>query len=214
MPTGLTGDIYEGKDMTLRGFALRCVTLTGFGCTWTERGERAMPLDKAPVMKEDGYHRKALHQAEEKLARWQRLKDQPEEMQREYDAYCTKVKLENIGRDKRYDEKHDRYQAMIDKVTAWQVTEDYLPLKELMLRQLRESMEYDCRDKEHRYYDHIAPMDEWMEANIRICQHSVDYYKERVAEDEKYVREANEYFKGLYALLDAAEPMGDNNIKV
>lgn len=22
MPTGLTGDIYEGKDMTLRGFAL------------------------------------------------------------------------------------------------------------------------------------------------------------------------------------------------
>jgi len=214
MPTGLTGDIYEGKDMTLRGFALRCVTQTGFGCTWTERGERAMPLDKAPVMQEDGYHRKALQQAEDELARWQRLKEQPDELQREYDAYCTKVELENIGRDKRYNEKHDRYQTMIDKVMAWQVTEDYLPLKELMLRQLRESMEYDCRDKEHRYYDHIAPMDEWMEANIRTCQHSIDFYKERVAEDEKYVREANEYFKGLYALLDAAEPVESNNIKV
>lgn len=207
MPTGLTGDIYEGKDMTLRGFALRCVTQTGFGCAWTERGEREMPLDKAPVMKEDGYHRKELQQAEEELKRWQRLKEQPEELQREYDAYCTEVELENTGRDKRYDEKHTRYQTMIDKVMAWHVTEDYLPLKELMLRQLRESMEYDCRDKEHRHYDHIAPMDEWMEANIRACQHSIDYYKERIAEDEKYVREANEYFKGLYALLDEADPV-------
>jgi hypothetical protein len=64
-------------------------------------------------------------------------------------------------------------------------------------------------DKEHRYYDHIAPMDEWLKINIESCQRSIDYYKERVAEDEKYVCEANEYFKGLYALLDAAEPVGD-----
>lgn len=214
MPTGLTGDIYEGKDMSLRGFALRCVTRTGFGCTWTDRGERAMPLDKAPVLQANSYNREALQEAEEELARWQRVKEQPEEMQREYDAYCTKVKLENIRRDKRYDEKHDRYQAMIDKVTAWQVTELYQPLKDMMLRQLHESMEFDCRDKEHRYYDHIAPMDEWLKINIECCQRSIDYYKELVAEGEKYVRDANEYFKGLYALLDAAEPMGDNNIKV
>ena len=100
---------------------------------------------------------------------------------------------------------------MIDKVTAWQVTEPYQPLKDLMLRQLRESMEFDCRDKEHRYYDHIAPMDEWLKINTESCQRSIDYYKERVAEDEKYVREANEYFKGLYALLDAAEPINNEN---
>lgn len=203
MPTGLTGDIYEGKDMTLRGFALRCVTQTGFGCTWTDRGERAMPLDKAPVMKADGSHRKALQEAEEELEHWQKLTD--EELQKEYDAYCMKVELENIGRDKHYDEKHDRYQAMIEKVTAWQVTENYMPLKDLMLRQLRESMEFDCRDKEHRYYDHIAPMDEWLKINIECCVRNIDYYKKRVAEDENYVREANKYFKGLYDLLDAAE---------
>lgn len=208
MPTGLTGDIYEGKDMTLRGFALRCVTQTGFGCTWTDRGERAMPLDKAPVMKADGYHRKALQEAEEELEHWQKLTD--EELQKEYDAYCMKVELENIWRDKHYDEKHDRYQAMIEKVTAWQVTENYMPLKDLMLRQLRKSMEFDCRDKEHRYYDHIAPMDEWLKINIECCVRNIDYYKKRVAEDENYVREANKYFKGLYALLDEAEPLEEN----
>lgn len=210
MPTGLTGKIYEGKDMTLRGFALRCVAQTGFGCTWTDRGERAMPLDKAPVMKEDSYRRKVLQEEEEELARWQRLKDQPDKLKREYDAYCMKVELENIGRDKRYDELHDRYQTMIDKVTAWQVTDNYMPLKELMLRQLHESMEYDCHDKEHRYYDHIAPMDKWIETNIKCCQRSIDFYKEKIAEDENYVREANEYFKGLYALLDEAEPLEEN----
>jgi hypothetical protein len=207
MPTGLTGAIYEGKDMTLRGFALRCATQTGYGSVWTDRGEKAMPLDKAPVMKEKSDHREALQEAMEELERWQQLKAQPEELRKRYDAYRTKVDLENIGLDKRYDEKHDRYQTMIDKVTAWQVTENYLPLKDLMLRQLRESMEYDCRDKEHRYYNTIAPMDEWIEAKIKNCQYQIDYYKERIAEDEKYVREANEYFKGLYALLDEAEPI-------
>lgn len=207
MPTGLTVNIYEGKDMTLRGFALQCVTQTNFGYTWTQRGERAMPLDNAPVMKEDGYRRKALQKAEEDMAYWQQLKDRPEELQREYDAHCTKVELENIGRDKRYDEMHDRYQAMIDKVTAWQVTKDYVPLKELMLRQLQESMEHDCCDKADRCYDHIEPMDKWIETNIKCCQRSIDYYKERLAEDEECVREANEYFKGLYALLDEAEPI-------
>lgn len=206
MPTGLTGSIYEGKDMTLRGFALRCVTQTGFGCSYTSRGEREMPLDRPPVLEANSYHREALKEAEEELARWQRLTG--EELQKEYDAYRTKVELENIGRDRHYDEKHDRYQAMIDKVTAWQVTEDYVPLKELMLDQLQKSIKRDCVDKKDRYYDHIAPMDEWMATNIECCSRSIDYYKKRVDEDEEYVREANKYFKGLYALLDAAEPMG------
>ena len=207
MPTGLTGSIYNGKDMTLRGFVLRCVTQTGFGCSYTERGERKMPLDKPPVMQADSYYLKSLQEAEERMARWQRLKERPEELQKEYDAYLTKVELENIGRDKRYDEMRDRYQTMIDKVTAWEVTEDYVPLKELMLNQLQDSMKYDCRDKDDRYYDHVAPMDEWLATRIECCQRDIDYCKEKIAEDEKYVREANEYFKGLYALLDAAEPM-------
>lgn len=207
MPTGLTGSIYEGKDMTLRGFALRCVTQTGFGCSYTGRGEREMPLDKPPVMQADSYYLKALQQAEEELAMWQELKEEPEKLQLTYDVYCMGVKMENDGRDKRYDEKHDRYQAMIDKVTAWEVTEDYVPLKELMLNQLQDSMKYDCRDKDDRYYDHVAPMDEWLATHIECCQRDIDYYKERIAENEEYVREANEYFKGLYALLDAAEPI-------
>lgn len=210
MPTGLTGSIYEGKDMTLRGFALRCVTQTGFGCAWTDRGDRAMPLDKAPVMQVSKYHSEALQRSKEELERWQRLKDNPDELQREYDAYCTKVELENIGRDKHYDEKHDRYQTMIDNVTAWQVTEPYQPLKDLMLRQLRESMEYDCRDKKDRCYDHIEPKDEWIETHISCCQRNIDYYTKEVAKEEQYAREANEYFKGLYALLDEAEPISEN----
>ena len=207
MPTGLTGSIYEGRDMTLRGFALRCVTQMGFGCSYTERGEREMPLDKPPVMQADSYYLKALQQAEEELAMWQELKEEPEKLLLTYEVYCMSVKMENDGRDKRYDEKHDRYQTMIDKVTAWQVTEDYVPLKELMLNQLQDSMKYDCRDKDDRYYDHVAPMDEWLATHIECCQRDIEYYKEKIAEDEKYVREANEYFKGLYALLDAAEPM-------
>ena len=193
--------------MTLRGFALRCVTQTGFGCSYTSRGEREMPLDKPPVMQADSYYLEALQQAEEELAMWQELKEEPEKLQLTYDVYCMRVKMENDGRDKRYDEKHDRYQAMIDKVTAWEVTEDYVSLKELMLNQLQDSMKYDCRDKDDRYYDHVAPMDEWLATHIECCQRDIDYYKEKIAEDEEYVREANEYFKGLYALLDAAEPI-------
>lgn len=207
MPTGLTESICEGRDMTLRGVALRCVTQTGFGCSYTFRGEREMPLDKPPVMQANSYHREALKEAEEELAMWQELKEEPGKLQLTYDVYCMRVKMENDGRDKRYDEKHDRYQAMIDKVTAWQVTEPYQPLKELMLRQLQESMEHDCVDKKDRYYDHVAPMDEWLATNIERCSRSIDYYKKRVDEDEEWVRECNKYFKGLYALLDAAEPI-------
>lgn len=50
MPSKLTCNIYNGTDMSLRGFALKCVAQLGAGYWATNQGEKEMPLDKAPII--------------------------------------------------------------------------------------------------------------------------------------------------------------------
>ena len=84
MPSGLTNKIYDGSDMTLRGFALRCVRQLGAGYRATDGGEKEMPIDKAPVIEVSDYHLKQLELGQKELNHWIEVKNNPEECRKLY----------------------------------------------------------------------------------------------------------------------------------
>ena len=80
MPSGLTYNIYDGTDMSLRGFALKCVAQLGAGYRATNQGEKKMPLDKAPVIPVSDWYLKELDKAKEEVKYWMNVENNPEEL--------------------------------------------------------------------------------------------------------------------------------------
>lgn len=206
MPSGLTCNIYDGSDMTLRGFALNCVRQLGAGYIATEQGEKRMPLDKAPVLKVSDYHPEQIKKAEAELRQWLEVRENPEELQRKYEASYASNHEHNEDHDKRRKEIRERYLTMLDKVDAWVLPTEYKSLKDLMINQIKESMDFDCKPI-RIYKEERLPIDEWIQLQIDMCQRDIDYHKTRYAEEQKRVAENNAYLKGLYDEIDKVEPL-------
>ena len=207
MPSGLTCKIYDGSDMTLRGFALTCVTQLGAGYNVTEQGTKDLPKDKPPVMKPSSFHKYQLEEAKEELTRLTELKSDPEKLKQCYDAELTKRELENISYKQHKALVRQRYNSMLTRVSAWNVSEEYTSLKELMLKQLRESIEHDCREDLQPPYSELPSIDEWIDGKIDVVRKSIDYHNGMMVEDEEYCKSVNEYMKGLYDAIDEIEPL-------
>lgn len=206
MPTGLTADIYEGKNMSLRAFALNCARQLGGGYQASDCGNRMLPLDKPPVIDPNGYHSGHLKKAEEDLDFWLHVQQDPETMKSIYDKEMAKRKVENIGHDARMKVIKERYEAMISRVEQWQVPEEYAPLKELMLDQLRTSLEHDYHPEYRPWTAEQEPIGEWMERNISMARRDIEYHKAALEKEKQAIAEINAYVKGLYDLLDEVEP--------
>lgn len=206
MPTGLTADVYEGKNMSLRAFALNCARQLGGGYQASDYGDRMLPMDKPPVMEPSGYHSGQLRKAEEDLDFWLHVQQDPETMKSIYDKEMAKHEVENIGHDARMKVVKERYEAMISRVEQWQVPEEYATLKDLMLEQLRTSLEYDYHPEYRPCTAEQEPIGEWMERNISIARRDIEYHKAELEKEKQAIAEINAYVKGLYDLLDEVEP--------
>lgn len=206
MPTGLTADIYNGKDTSLRAFVLNCAGQTEPGYIATDRGACSLPMDKAPALKPDGLLQKKVEHNEERLAYWLGVKEDPQEAQRLYDEQRTKHRQEDAERRTRMQGIRVRYCTMIARVERWQVPAQYDGLKDMMLDQLRMSLEYDYRPDGPLYADQVETVGEWVENWIGLYRRNIEYYKERLAKEKQRYDEANAYLQGLYDLLDEVEP--------
>ena len=209
MPTGLTADIYEGKSMSLRRFALDCARQLGGGYQASDYGNKILPMDKPPVLEPSTHHREQLEKAEEDLDFWLHVQKDPIAMKLIYDREQTKHEKENAEHDARMKGIKERYKTMIDRVEQWQVPEQYALLKKLMLNQLLDSYEWDYRPDLRPYRAPQEPINKWMERNISTARRDIEYHKEKLAEEEKRISEINAYVKGLYDLLDEVEPYKD-----
>jgi len=206
MPTGLTCNIYDGSDTSLRGFALKCVTQLGAGYHATRQGEEKMPLDKAPVMQVSDYYLERINEAKRDLEKWNKLKDNPEELDRLYKEYLDERKKE---KDEYTINKYNikkRYLAMKSKIESWNLPETYNSLKELMLKQINDSIDFDCGKDYLIDYPTISKED-WLESNLSSPSTDIEYYTKRYEEEVKRTKEINDYLKGLYEELDKVDPL-------
>lgn len=100
---------------------------------------------------------------------------------------------------------------MLEKVEAWiPPTKDHDHLKEFMITQLRESIDFDCNPD---YYNAdltqllIRGENKLSAEQIRNdkrnhLEEDLKYYQNKLYEEKKHVAAANEWIKDLYKSLD------------
>lgn len=209
MPTGLTSDIYEGKDMSLRKFALKCFTQFGGGYQASDGGSKPLPLYDAPVIPLCSYHTDRLKEAKENMKHWLEVENDSEVAKKLYDEYVAKHEEDKSRYEIKVNtEMRNRYLQMIEKVEAWALPETYKNIKELMLKQLNDSMEFDCPEKDKNPYDYEVPsMEDWLKLQIEMAARDIEYHSKELKEEIKRNKEINEYIKGFYEELNNVEPI-------
>lgn len=178
MPTSYTAPIYEGEEnFTFTKFAMRCAR--NFGALIEMRGE---PLDAEidfdKCFQPSDYYKKALERVEKE---YQEFLDNPptaEELGKKYDEKVNNDFEKFLERKESRKVLQERYAAMLEQVKVWDPpTEEHNGLKEFMISQLQESMDYDCivyspytDDREEYIKYHMSP-----EPLLK----EIAYYKER-----------------------------------
>lgn len=178
MPTGYTAPIYEGEEnFTFKKFAMRCAR--NFGALIEMRGEPLdAEIDFGKCFQPSDYYKKALERVEKE---YQEFLDNPpteEKLGEEYDKKVNNDFEKFLERKESRNALQERYAAMLEQVKAWEPpTEEHNGLKEFMIRQLQESVYYDCvvyspytDDREEYIKYHMSP-----EPLLK----EIAYYKER-----------------------------------
>jgi len=198
MPTGFTGPVKDGKITTFKDFALLCAR--AFGSTIEFRDE-PMDLDIEAKINEIGqsninYHTKALVKARAELADIEAMTEDAasEAAVKEYDealASYAKSVTESIA-------TRARYSAMIDAVEVWNPpTPDHAGLKDFMLNQLRESIEFDSRYVPEQPV--LKTPTEWTADRIEGVKWSVQHHEDTLKKVEEQAKSSRKWLTDLIA---------------
>lgn len=204
MPTGLTAKIYEGEELTLREFALRCAK--HFSPAHSYEGD--LPLDKPPLLKGSDYYKLAIKRANEKLTRLEHLRKHTDEVKQIIEKERQDFILREENRFKLLTELGQRYDAMIAEVEGWKVSEEYKYLKDFMLEQLNESKRFDCT-KVHIQEPQQTSAEEWLNDNFKHVYEDLAYCQEKLDEETDFYRKANKHLQGLYKAIDEYEKQNE-----
>lgn len=193
MPSGLTSKIYEGKDITFKEFALLCAKQ--FGALIHMKDE---PL-YAPIRKREPstYWLEQLEKAKKDLADFLTNPPTEDSLAKEYEKKVERMRKEDAETNKNRQELKARYEAMLKKVQDWNPpTSEHENLKSFMIKQLNESIDFDCRaysqfdrfiTKEAYIKDNLSSMH--LEERVEYCQEQWDKEIERCNNANKWIEE-------------------------
>jgi len=190
MPTGYTLDLYDGKDITFEEFVLKCAR--AFGALIDMRDE---PMD-APIpdrFEPSDYHLKELEKAKRRLKEIRTWNEEKAEQEAER-AYreALKEREEFIKKNKLI---RKRYEDMLSKVQKWKPpTIEHASLKQFMIQQLLESIEFDCFVPE---MPQRLSGEEYREQQIKKALSDIEYHEREYAEEVNRVYERNKWLLSL-----------------
>jgi hypothetical protein len=198
MPTGYTAGVADGTISDFQTFALRCAR--AFGATILMRDD---PMD-APIPDEfqpSSFYADALSAAKEKLANLKSLTSAEAEASR--DAAHRESLASWERRVAERTETRNRYQEMLAQVVQWEPpTAEHLELKTFMVKQLRESIDFDCSDS----YDerpNVTPVTEWLVQQTDRAARDVERYAAEHAKELERTASRNAWVKALRESLSA-----------
>lgn len=193
MPSGYTSDIHDGKDVSFQDFALTCAR--AFGATIMQRDE---PLGSKPRLREaSAHHRDSLTKARARLAEVKAWSD--DEAERQANAAHSEAISQWRKSTERTVGLRERYGSMLDQALAWTPpTDEHRELKEFMVKQLRESLDFDCHDRPR---PERKSGEEFRAEQEAAAQWSVDYHAKGVRDEAKRVRGANAWITALWESL-------------
>ena len=187
MPTGYTTDIYNGKKVAFKDFALNCAR--AFGACVMQRDDPAG--EKPKIQPEESYHTKAL----------KRLGKFKKPSKKQFETFIKRSIADNkeIINKKKALEK--AYAQMIEQVAKWTPpTTEHEGLKDFMLKQLVESEQWDCGVDHYEselvslsamtYEDYI---EEKKQRYINNCK----YHEEHLIKDIDLIKQRNKWIQDL-----------------
>lgn len=196
MPTGYTADVQDGTVTEFSEFAMQCAR--AFGALITMRDE---PSD-APIPQEfapSNYNAERLVEAQRDLARLEAMTES--EQKAAADAANAAAFKSWDDRESTKAEQRARYEAMIQKVEAWEPpTADHNELKRFMLRQLRESIEFDCGPP-YAPRPGLVNAKDWYAGALARANRDIAYHAEQQAEETERARKRTKWVSDLRASL-------------
>lgn len=182
MPTGYTYPVRDKEDLSFEEFVWGCAK--AFGALMHMRDDDYGAEIKLP--KESDYHKNALKEAQANLERLQKMTLAEAKVERDREYAETRQRAQESLAEKLAARK--RYERMIKLVKDWNPpTSEHNGLKEFMLSQLNQSLDFDCNDD---YYERILaepvkPVKKWLTIAIESAEYDVNYHiKEAQKEHE------------------------------
>lgn len=199
MPTGCTAPIYEGeKDFTFEKFAMRCA-LNFCELVYLREKSEKEAIDLEKDFQPNSFYKDMLEEAEKD---YQDFLDNPpteEQLGRKYDEYVQMEQARFLEREQKLEVIRKRYAAMIKKVLAWQPpTPEHQSLKYFMLKQLQDSIDFDCSS----YAPKVTNREEYIKDGMSPDRflRRISHYREMW---EKEVRRSEESKKWMKDLMDS-----------
>jgi len=192
MPSGYTEDIYNGKEVTFKDFALGCAR--AFGACVMQRDD---PADVKPkIMPEESYHTEEL----------KKLKKFKKPTKAQFESYVKKTIADYEKSIRKNNELKKRYSDILEKANNWQPpTKEHERLKAFMIQQLTDSSSFDCGGVDH--YEHelkvVSAMTYKDYVKKKLAEHnrSIKYHEEYEARDLNNIKQRNKWIKDLYDSL-------------
>lgn len=193
MPTGYTAILGEKEDVSLKEFAMLCAR--NFGACIEMRD---LPLSE-PIPEKfepSPFYQKRYEESKKQFDDFMAMEDKKGFLERTYERY---VKLEKKRRKENQEKKsilRERYERMLNKIIAWNPPSDeHINLKNFMMKQIKDSIEWDCKDYELK----LASKEKWcdVESHIENLLNDVNFYKLQIEKEQYRYDSMNKWLKLL-----------------
>ena len=191
MPTGYTEDIYKGKDVTFKDFALKCAR--AFGACVHQREEN---IEDPPKLKkpDTSYY-------EDKLKKAKAFK---KPTKAEYNLYIAKeteyLEIELAKNEKRIAD----YVAMLVNVKNWQPpTKEHFKFKEFMMEQLNGSIYADSSEYYEKELKKIKALTykDYCDILKMDAENDILSYTDEIKKEKARTEKSNEWLTELFESL-------------
>jgi len=191
MPSGYTAAIAKG--ITFKEYALGCAR--AFGALVLMRDE---PND-APIperFEPTDYHTNALTNASDRLVQLRLMSPDECALAAEKDFEAVRQKRAAAVAEKT--ELRNKYNAILAQAMQWEPpTPAHVEYKNFMVKQLRDSIEWDCDTS----YDDESLIQlsgsEWLAGQIAAAEREIEYHKAQHLKEVRLTNERNDWIKAL-----------------
>ena len=194
MATGYTACVEDG--VTFEEFVWKCAR--AFGANIMMRDD---PQDaKIKQYEPDSYHMDRIKEARSRLAELETMTIKQAEVLCKTEFSAAMVRW-NEARD-RMAALATKYNTMIGLVSAWvPPTKDHNGLKEFMLKQLADSLEWDCHSDEYQEKQRpvLKPAGQWISKKIEETKRDITYHTTHYEAEVKSTNERNAWNNALHA---------------
>lgn len=195
MPTGYTAYVQDGANF--KQFALKCAR--AFGATIMQRDD-AMDAPLQTLIKPSTHHKdnieRSINEREELLS----LSDK--EWQKRLNADYESELIRISDQRKKEKEIQVKYETVLADVEKWAPpTSEHEGIKDFMVKQLKESIEWDCKTYSNKEAIKLS-LDEYKKMKLDAVDWSINYHTKGWSEEVQRCADRTKWLQDFVNSLD------------